>query len=648
MTFLRKHARKLAPIPVVAVLLGLSVQPGIAAGERAALAARFHFVRTALPAVPGPQHLVRPVNPSLAGISAWISSVGASVAFADLSESGLAQDVCSVDTRTNQVVIAPVPGTGDRYAPFALAPGPDLSDPATMAPMGCLPGDLDEDGLQDITVYYWGRTPIVFLQLPRPAGTPLSAASFRGQAVLPGAERWYSNTATLADLDGSGHLDLVVGNYFADGARILDANANVSDHMQNSMARGSNGAGARLLRLVGARGGADPSVTFADDSAAIPEAARHGWTLAVGAADLTGDLLPDLYLANDFGPDRLLVNTSRPGHLGFRLAQGVKNLTTPSSKVLGHDSFKGMGVDFGDLYGRGLTDIVVSNITSSYALEESNFVFVNSGHTADLSRGVAPFDDRSQELGLAQSGWSWDVKLADFDNRGSLEMVQAVGFVRGTVNRWPELQELAMGNPELLSDPRFWPNFTAGTDLSGHESDRFYVRAADGRYYDVGGQLGLAQPGPSRGIAVADVFGDGRLSMAIANQMATSYLYRNDSAGAGRFLGLNLLLPVGAGPSGTEVVDGHPAYTGQARPAIGAEVRVRLPDGRVVLDRVDGGNGHSGRRSPQIHVGLGDVPAGTPLAVEMSWRAADGSPRRANLELTPGWHTVMLGLEAPR
>ena len=44
------------------------------------------------------------------------------------------------------------------------------------------------------------------------------------------------------------------------------------------------------------------------------------------AADLDGDLLPEIYIANDFGPDRLLHNRSTPGNLKFALLEGTTRL----------------------------------------------------------------------------------------------------------------------------------------------------------------------------------------------------------------------------------------------------------------------------------------------------------------------------------
>jgi hypothetical protein len=106
----------------------------------------------------------------------------------------------------------------------------------------------------------------------------------------------------------------------------------------------------------------------------VSPAVEHGWTLAMGVADLDGDQLPEVYLANDFGPDRLLHNESTPGHLKFRLLEGRRRFTDPKSSVLGQDSLKGMGVDFADVNGDGLLDIYVSNIADTFALTESHLL----------------------------------------------------------------------------------------------------------------------------------------------------------------------------------------------------------------------------------------------------------------------------------
>jgi hypothetical protein len=639
----RPHATRLVAIAVILGMYGFTQPPSLAGAGRAGLASQFSFTRSPLPELKGyPQHSVRSVSPSLQRISAWISSVGASVALNDLDGDGLPNDVCYVDTRIDKVVVAPAPGTPARYQPFALEPGPLAYDAATMAPMGCLPADMNEDGRMDILVYYWGRTPIAFLR-QGDRGSKLDGNSYVRQEIMPSMERWYTNAATFADLDGDGHADLIIANYFQDGARILDANSTAPEQMQHSMSRAYNAGTKRLLLWAGATAGTKPSVQFKDVPGVFDDEVTHGWTLAVGAADLDGDLLPEIYFANDFGPDRLLHNESTPGHLQFSRLEGVKTLTTPNSKVLGRDSFKGMGVDFGDLNGDGRLDMFVSNITSQYALLESNFAWVSTGEIGLMRQGVAPYVDRSEQLGLSRSGWSWDARFGDFNNDGVPEILQATGFVKGDVSRWPELQELATGNDELLSNPASWPRFQPGDDVSGHQPNPFYMRAQDGRYYDLSAELGMDQPQVTRGIATADVDGDGKLDFAVANQWETSYFYHNESPNAGAFMGLHLLLPVSGGAAKTEVRTGHPDVNTFGHPAIGASATVHLPDGRSLVAQVDGGNGHSGKRSSDLQFGLGRVTQDTHLKVDLAWRDSKGQVHHQTLDVTPGWHTVMLG-----
>src|SRR5579859_2976779 len=232
----RGQARRACALAALLALYPLSQLPTVPPTEMSHLASRFRFAVVPLPELPGPRSQVRPVNPSYAGIPALISSVGAAVALADIDGDGLANDACYVDTRTNRVVVAPVPGTGSRFAPFALTPEPLPYDPATMAPMGCLPGQLAESGLTDLLVYYWGRPPIAYLQRRLPGqARPVAVgrSSFLAREILPGLPRWFSNSATFADLTGTGHLDLVVGNYFPDGSRVLDATSTEPQQMQD-------------------------------------------------------------------------------------------------------------------------------------------------------------------------------------------------------------------------------------------------------------------------------------------------------------------------------------------------------------------------------------------------------------------------------
>ena len=619
----RAHAAKAVAVVLVVAAFLTARLPEPGAQETADLAAGYAFTPLEIAVPEGlPTQDTRRVHPDYERIQAWISSVGAGIAATDLDGDGTADDLCHVDPRVDRAVVAPAPTGEERYEAFALDTG-DLPYDDTMAPMGCHPVDADADGRMDLLVYYWGRSPTLHLSTADGDRAPSADAYEAVELLEEGHETWFTNASLVADVDGDGRTDLMFGNYFPDDAAVLDTSGGGDPTMQHSMSRAANGGTNRLL--LGTGPGQD--ALFTDAGGALDAETADGWTLALGAADLDGDLLPEIHVSNDFGPDRLLRNDSAPGEPAFTVVHGTRTVGTPGSKVLGEDSFKGMGIDFGDIDGDGRLDMAVSNITEEFALHESNMVWVDTGEAGALAEGRAPYRESSDSLGLSRSGWGWDIRIADLDNSGHAEVVQATGFVAGEVNRWPEIQELALANDEVLADPRVWPRLGPDTDLSGDGGVVLFARPdGRGRFTDISDPAGVGQSTVSRGIALADTTGDGLLDIAVANQWDAPVLYRNDSPRAGDSLALDLVRPADHGTT----------------PAVGANAHVTAPDGREYAAQVDGGNGHSGKGSTQIVVGLGDVDPEEELSVELAWRDERGRTHRQEVSLTAGHHTVVL------
>jgi hypothetical protein len=637
---------------VLAIAVGMSLYLGansaVAVTGAAQTAAKYKFQELPIALPPGynNQHMntIRQVNPAYEKIQAWISAVGASIAINDVTGHGRADGMCIVDTRTNEVIVTytPTAPKADQFTPFTLNPSP-LPYDNTMAPTSCAPGDFTGDGRMGFLVTYWGRTPILFL--PKSNATTPSASAYVPQELVPAQSldgkyhgpRWNTDASYVADLDGSGHPSIIIGNYFPD-SDVLDPNGLKNVTMNNSLSSANNAGGDHVMRWYSATSGTHPQANYIEDQSAIPFQISTGWTLAISGADLTGDGLPDVYLAADFGHGHLLYNESTPGHIKFIEAVGVRTPTTPKSFVLGNGSFKGMGVDFSDLNGNGKFDVIVSNINVAWGLEESNLVFINQAKnnadmTQQLSNGIAPFDQQAQQYGLAWTGWCWDVKTGDFLNDGSQNVIQADGFIKGNIDRWNWLQEEAIMNDDLLSNPAMWPNFQPGDDISGNEALAFYAKNSSGTYVNVSSQLGLAVPTPTRAIATGDTTGTGTLDFAVARQWGPPAFYANEAPNLGNSLELGLYRP------STDQADAGKGLQAIGTPAYGATVQITTPTG-TQISQLDGGGGHVGFRSFDVHFGLGSYTG--PVSAHIQWRDVNGGLHQQTLKLMPGTHTLML------
>jgi hypothetical protein len=297
-----------------------------------------------------------------------------------------------------------------------------------------------------------------------------------------------------------------------------------------------------------------------------------------------------------------------------------------------------MGVDFGDLSNNGKFDFMVSNITTAWGLQESNFVFMNNAPSdqqmqQDLASGYAPFTQDAEQMGMAWTGWAWDVKMGDFLNSGDLDVVQTDGFVQGKINRWAWLQELAMSNDDLLSNPADWPLVEPGDDIAGHQCLAFYAKVPGAGYVNVSDQLGLCVAIPTRGIATADTRADGQLDFAVARQWGPPAFYANQSPDLGNYLGLELYRPAANGG-----ITAH-GLEGIGTPAYGTTVQISIP-GHTQIAQLDGGSGSGGKRSFEVYLGLGSYDG--PVTVELHWRDSAGQLIYQALRLSPGTHDLLL------
>ncbi len=515
------------------------------------------------------------LDPKLANIMAWMASVGAAVATADIDGDGLLDLYFTNSNKGRPNFLYRNQGDGTFEEIAARAGLAEVNDERGVS-MDAIFGDVDNDGDPDLYLVRWGSDSLYLNQ----GGGSFEEATdklFRKRDGSPGIDWANGNGAVFFDFDRDGRLDVYVGNYFQEvDLWNLEHTRIMHDHFEQSQNAGRNflfhqQADGSFLE-VAAKLGVD----------------HDGWTLAVGSADVDGDSWPDLYVANDFGADQLYLGG--PGG-------SFDNVT---ESAIGIDTKKGMNVDFGDVNGDGWLDVYVTNITTAEYLQEGNMLWLNQG-PGDRSR--IRFADVSLESGTYDGGWGWGSKFFDYDNDGDQDLVSMNGFISaGEGSYWYDLATWTVLEVDVL-DAASWPAI-GDRSFSGFEKERLWRNEGMTSFTEQSQATGLVTDRDGRGVAVLDYDGDGDLDVAIANQNQPPNFFRNSLAqdpNPPHFLDVRL------------VTD---PKTGVNRDGIGSRVLAKAGETIWIRER-DGGNGFAGQSSPILHFGLGAVE--TLDLVEVRW-----------------------------
>jgi hypothetical protein len=397
--------------------------------------------------------------------------------------------------------------------------------------MGCAVGDLDNDGDLDLFATGVGGDRL----FRNEGGGRFVEVAERFGLTHPG----FGSSAAFVDVDRDGWLDLFVGRYVTWSPSQDVRCSPDGEHPSYCTPEIYAGASNLLYRNLG--GQAFENVTERA-GLLLPE----GKTLGVAPLDHDGDGWPDLAVANDTVRNFLFLNA---GDGVFREVGVEEGLAfSPSGSTRG-----GMGIDAGDIDGDGRAEVVVGNFA-----QEMSAVY--------RARGGGPFRDEAALLGVGIPSLmtlAFGTLLLDYDGDGWLDLVLVNGHIEPTIARFQPHQTHAQ--PAALF-----------RNLGGGEGFEPVERAGD-----------LARPLVGRGLASADLDGDGDLDLVVTQNGGPARVLRNDSPPRS-WLRLTLV------------------GTRSNRAGLGAEVTARV-GGRSITRALVSGRSYLSASEPVLTLGLGDA-----------------------------------------
>ncbi len=405
--------------------------------------------------------------------------------------------------------------------------------------MGGAVGDYNNDGWPDLYVTGLGGN---VLYRNNGDGTFTDVTKLAG--VADG--RW-STGAAFGDYDGDGLVDLMVTNYVDFKWNDLPTFGKSATCKYRSIEvqcgpRGLKGAGDSLFHNNG-------DGTFSDVSKAAGVDDKAGYFgLGVVWSDLENTGRPDIYVANDSGPNYLYRNQGGGVFRDIGLESGTS--------VSGEGSEQGsMGLAIGDYNHTGRFSIYVTNFA-----EEYNALYVNDGE--------GNFRDVSYDAGVALPTIpyvKWGAAFVDLDNDGWVDLFSVNGHV------YPQVDTLETG--ARYKEPK-----------------NLMMNERNGTFCNAGEQAGMApmRPEASRGLAAVDLDNDGNVDLVVGNIGGVPTILHNEGVAGAHWVSFEL------------------AGTKSNRLGLGARVTIKA-GGMTQTDEVRSGGSYLSQNDLRVHFGLGSA-----------------------------------------
>lgn len=221
----------------------------------------------------------------------------------------------------------------------------------------------------------------------------------------------------------------------------------------------------------------------------------------VGVLDFDVDGRCDLYLTQGAKWEHGAAEPTRSRDLTDRLwrSQGRGFQDCTSSSFVAPDEEFSQGCAVGDINNDGFPDLYVANYGP-------NQIYVNNGDGT-----FSKLSDASSDSG---SGWSSSCLIADLDG-----------------DQFPDLYSVNYLEGEELHAIICDGNACSPKSFQGAQ-DQVWLNRRDGTFEFVP-NVAPATQGKGLGIVAANLFGDGRLSMFIANDQVANFLLRNETTSPG-------------------------------------------------------------------------------------------------------------------